>query len=247
MLYSILYYLFLVIFLIIYSVFISLVWLFTVLFDKKRSVIAVTTYYHALSVFLFSPRWKVKIEGIENIDRSKNYVVVSNHQGFLDIPLIHMLKLHVRWVAKKELIKMPFVGHAMLIHGDILLDRKDPQSAKTMMKKALKILGQGVSVAIFPEGTRSKTGRMGRFKDGAFLVAKRAGADILPLVIDGTKNVVNGWKLIVPHAFTIKVLPVIPKEKVRDTDVKTLTSEVHDIILREHQLMRPDLYEDKND
>ncbi|MCC8089373.1 MAG: 1-acyl-sn-glycerol-3-phosphate acyltransferase [Rikenellaceae bacterium] len=241
--FSIIYYILLIIFLIIYGVFISLVWLFTYPFDRKKSIIARTTHYHAMGLFWLCPLWKIEVEGAENIEKNTGYVIVSNHQAMFDIPLLHALKIHRRWVAKRSLIKMPFVGHAMLIHGDILIERGEAKSAKKMMAKALKILKMNVSVAIFPEGTRSRTGKVGRFKEGAFLLAKKADAPILPIVIDGTANAFDGWKLRTPHKFRIKVLPPVSKERVKNTEIKTLTVQVREEILREHIDMRPELYE----
>jgi len=241
--FSVIYYFVLILFLIVYGIFISLVWLFIYPFDRKRNIIAKTTHYHAMGLFWLSPRWKIEIEGKENIEKNTAYVIVSNHQAMFDIPLLHALKLHRRWIAKKSLIKMPFVGHAMLIHGDILLERGEASSAKKMINRALKVLDMGVSIAIFPEGTRSRFGKVGRFKEGAFLLAKKAGAPILPIVIDGTFDAFDGWKLVTPHKFRIKVLPAITKEEVEKNDIKTMAQCVQQMISGEHRKMRPELYE----
>ncbi len=248
MLFSVVYYLLLILFLIVFAVFISVVWLLTVWWEPKRRIIARTTYWHAAGVFVLCPRWRVKIEGKEHLEKGKNYVIVSNHQAFYDIPLLHMLKFNARWVAKRELLRFPFVGHAMLIHGDILLKRGDAASAKAMFTKAKRELERGVSIVIFPEGTRTKTGRMGRFKEGAFLLARQTGAEILPVVIEGTGSAFrDGWKPLCPHTFRIRVLPAIDRETVRNTSPREMAVRVHDRILEEHRKMRPDLYDGTED
>ena len=245
MILSVFYFIILILFLIVYAVFISVVWLLTVWWDKKRSIISATTYVHAMILFWLCPRWKVKVEGREHYTRKKPYVIICNHQGMFDIPLMYAIRPNLRWVAKKELLKMPFVGHAMLIHGDITIQRGDAVSARHMFEKGTKELKQGVSVSLFPEGTRLKTGKMNRFKEGAFKLAKMADVEILPVVLDGTSNAFKGWKLVVPHTFRLKVLPPIPVVTVRANDAVALGEIAREMILREHRLMRPDLYRDE--
>ena len=243
MIISVLYYLILVVFLIVYAVFISVLWLLTVWWDRKKRIIAASTYVHAMMLFWLAPGWRIKIEGKDNYDRKKPYVMICNHQGMFDIPLIYAIRPNTRWVAKRELVKMPFVGHALLIHGDILIRRGEAASARQMLKKAKSELDKGVSVTIFPEGTRLKSGRMNKFREGAFLLAKMAGVEILPVVLDGTANAFDGWKLVRPHTFRLKVLPAIPTATVKDTGVKELMEQAREMILTEHMRMRPDLYE----
>lgn len=242
---SILYWFVIIIFLIIYGLIITIVWAVTVPFDKKRKIISYTTHIHAMVFFWLAPGWRIKIEGKENLEKGKHYVITTNHQAMFDILLLHALKFNVRWIAKRELMKMPFVGHAMFIHGDVRIDRGDSRSALKMMKQCKDILNKGVSISMFPEGTRTKTGRLGNFKDGAFIMAKDSGVGILPIVIDGTANAFDVWKLKIPHTFTIKVLPAISPEIVSNTDVKELKAMTREMILENHMVMRPDLYKDK--
>ena len=243
MIVSVIYYLLLVLFLIVYAVFISVVWVLTVWWDKKKRIIAATTYVHAMMIFWLAPGWRIRAEGKEHYRREKPYVIICNHQGLLDIPLIYAFRPNTRFVAKRELLKAPFVGHALLVHGDILIKRGEAASARQMLKKAKAELDKGVSINIFPEGTRLKSGKMNRFREGAFLLAKMAGVEILPVVLDGTADAVKGWKLVRPHTFRIKVLPPIPVETIKSTGVKELMDSAQEMILDEHKKMRPDLYE----
>jgi 1-acyl-sn-glycerol-3-phosphate acyltransferase len=209
---SVLYYVILVIFLVVYAVFISLVWLLTVWWDRKKIVISAVSWPQAMMLFWLAPGWRVRVEGRENYDRRRPYVIVCNHRAMFDIPLLYAIRPNVRWVSKRELIKMPFVGHALLIHGDILIRRGEARSARHMIVRAQKELKKGVSVAIFPEGTRRTTGEMGRFREGAFLLARTAGVEILPVVLEGTADAFDGAKLVRPHTFRLKVLPPVPAD-----------------------------------
>ena len=113
----------------------------------------------------------------------------------LDIPLMYVLPTTFKWVSKKEVQKMPVFGWVLWMHGDIPVERGSRGSAKQMLERCRQRLSRGTSVIVFPEGTRTKTGEIGRFKDGAFLVAKHAGVGIQPVVIDGTWSLNDGWRL----------------------------------------------------
>lgn len=130
-----------------------------------------------------------KVEKVSKVplDKSKSYVIVSNHQSLLDIPVL-MLHMGVpfRWVLKKELGYVPMFGWALWGARHILVDRSKPKLALKNMNKAIKKLSPGVSIAIFPEGTRSESGELGDFKIGGFLTALSAGLPILPVTINGS-------------------------------------------------------------
>jgi 1-acyl-sn-glycerol-3-phosphate acyltransferase len=217
MLVSILYYAILILFLTVYGVLISGVWALTVWWDRKKRLLAAMTRVHALMLFWLAPGWKVEVAGREHYDRRKPYVIVCNHRGMFDIPLLYAIRPNVRWVAKRELLKMPFVGHALLIHGDILIRRGEAASARQMLAKAQKELKKGVSVAIFPEGTRGRTGGLGRFREGAFLLARMTGTQLLPVVLRGTADAFEGGRLVRPHTFSLRVLPPVPADTAPET------------------------------
>lgn len=132
---------------------------------------------------LFIP---VKIEGVENIDRHTSYVFVCNHQSMSDVFLIYgWLPVIFKWIMKKELRKIPFVGSACAAAGHIYIDRSNRMAAKRSMDAVEKQLTNGVCVVIFPEGTRTKTGEVGPFKRGAFSIATDLHLPIVPLSISG--------------------------------------------------------------
>jgi 1-acyl-sn-glycerol-3-phosphate acyltransferase len=136
---------------------------------------------------------KVHIEttGLEHLDRTKSYVVMSNHQSHYDIPIVFQaLKIPIRMVAKTELFKSPVMGPAMEKSGFVEVDRKNSRRAIQQMRVARQRLQHdGLSIWIAPEGTRSADGRMGEFKSGGFHLAFATEAPILPLSICGSIRV----------------------------------------------------------
>lgn len=131
--------------------------------------------------------WDFHIEGEAPADIQKRaYVVVANHESTADPFLLSWLPWDMRWVAKEELFKPPMVGWAMRWGGDIPLRRGDGESVRQTMTECERALAGGISVMMFPEGTRSKDGSLLPFKDGAFRLAIEAKVPVLPLAIAGT-------------------------------------------------------------
>ena len=204
---------------------------------------------YSYGIIRVNPMLRIKIVGKENMNKKTPYMMCSNHRGMLDIPLLNTLNLNMRWVAKRELYKMPFIGLVIKMRDDIAIDRGDTSSAKMMFRRCKFEVARGISVAIFPEGTRSEDGKMHEFKDGAFIAAKMSGAPILPVVTYGTWEMGNikksGKKL--PITLLVSILPEISAEKVKSTPTKELTKYVYEIMLQEHKKIAPDVYkEDKN-
>ena len=131
----------------------------------------------------FAPMW-VDVKGLENIDRNRSYVVVANHQSHFDVFVLYgWAWMDMKWVMKKELRKTPFIGFASHMVGHIVVDRSDSQAAIDSLNDAKKKIINGTSVMFFPEGTRSKTVEIGRFKKGAFVMALDLDLPILPMTI----------------------------------------------------------------
>ena len=153
-----------------------------------------------------------------------------NHQAGLDIPTLYFVPLNFRWVSKREVFKVPFFGQFLLLHGDICINRGHATAAMEKVIRDGKLwLSRGASVAIFPEGTRSKDGQIHRFKAGAFTLAKEAGVPILPVVLDGTQRVIGrnrlfNWR----NRITVKVLPPVPAAEVAATETHVLMDGVRE-------------------
>ena len=134
----------------------------------------------------------VKIQGQGNIDPQKSYILVSNHQSNFDIfALLGYLPIQFRWTAKAELFRIPFLGWAMTRIGYIPIERDSPKKAYRSMLRAAEKVQKGLSVMIFPEGTRSPDGNLQRFKKGVFFIALKSQAPILPIAIRGTGKIMQ--------------------------------------------------------
>jgi 1-acyl-sn-glycerol-3-phosphate acyltransferase len=131
---------------------------------------------------------RVKVIGREKVDSAKSYIVMTNHQSNLDVlALATRLPLQLRWIAKRELMRVPIFGFAIKRLGMIIIDRKNPEKAHESMKSADEKIKSGLSVIIFPEGTRSKDGKLLEFKKGGFVMALQTKTPILPITINGSR------------------------------------------------------------
>ncbi len=143
-------------------------------------------------VQLWATGTKVRIRGVENVDRQKSYILVSNHQSAFDIfALLGYLPFQFRWTAKAELFRTPFMGWSMSRIGYIPIERESPKKAYRSMLLAAEKIKSGVSVMIFPEGTRSPDGNLQPFKKGVFIIALKSQAPILPITIIGTSKIMR--------------------------------------------------------
>lgn len=183
-----------------------------------------------------NPNWQIVISGRTDIDDRAPYVVVCNHLSQADIPLISNLPWEMKWVAKKELFETPVVGWMMRLAGDIAVDRSAADRKDTTFRQARHYLENRCSVMFFPEGTRSRNGKLNAFTWGAFELAIREQKPILPLVIDGTQNTLpkRSWKFGIAKQIKLKVLDPVSTEGLKRDDTRALTEEVRDRIL--HQL-----------
>jgi len=221
-------------------------WFVTVLFDRNRVVVHCFSRFWAKTIYRISPWWKIKLEGLENIEKGKSYIILSNHQAMLDIPLLYYLPLDFKWISKKEVYYIPVFGWVLWMHGDIAIERGGVASAKKMMTDADKYLKRGVSVSIFPEGTRTKDGQVHEFHPGAFLMAKKSKVDVLPVVINGTFDAFGpkGGKtrIAAPHTFTIKIMPAMPAAEVAKLRFNEICEKMETTIRTEHQRIAPRFY-----
>lgn len=141
----------------------------------------------------------LKVEGQENIDPGQQYVFMVNHQSNVDIPVLvqSLTRFQLRWIAKKELLWVPFFGWAMWATKHITVDRSDPMDAVKSLARAKERIAAGISVVVFPEGTRSRDGALSRFKKGGFLLAVQTNSKIVPITINGSGRVLasGDWRL----------------------------------------------------
>lgn len=209
-------------------------------FDKARRVVHELSRVAVRIFFGIPPFWRFRVEGLEHVDKKGRYVIVLNHQAMSDIPALYRVPLNFRWVSKREVFKIPFFGQLLRLHGDICIDRgRAAEAMEQLLRDGSLWINRGASVAIFPEGTRSKDGEIHRFKAGAFELARKAEVPILPVVLEGTERLVKknrafGWR----NTVTIKVLEPVPVEEVLATDAKEMAERIHDRMAEERRKIR---------
>lgn len=179
--------------------------------------------------------WKIRVSGKSRIDPKQTYVVIANHSSLADIVCLYLLGMQFKWLAKKSLFRIPFLGWSMGAMGYIPLERGRHGSIRISYQKCLDRLKKGVSVLIFPEGTRSRTGEMGRFKSGAFRLAIQSGRPLLPVVVAGTKQVISKGQAGFgnPGLTQIKVLDPVETKNLTLKDEEELRRRVEGLMRKE--------------
>ena len=211
------------------------VWAVTAPFDRRLRVQHLFTCVWASLYTWFNPLWRVRVEGRERIRPDRTYVMVANHQSFLDILVLFRLFRHFKWVSKAEMFRIPCIGWNMVLNRYVRLRRGSPESIARMMTACEQHLADGSSVIIFPEGTRSPDGRLRGFKHGAFTLARKAKVPLLPIVVEGTAYALpkHGFVLRGHHAIRIRVLDEMPVDQVLEGSVEDLMSRTRALFARE--------------
>jgi 1-acyl-sn-glycerol-3-phosphate acyltransferase len=183
-------------------------------------------------VLAFVTPMRVQVEGRDNIDPNQSYVLVSNHQSQYDIFVLYgWLGVDFKWVMKKELRNVLGIGVACDRLGHVFIDRSDHAAAVATLDDAKKKIVDGTSVVFFPEGTRSRSGRLKPFKKGAFRMAIDLGLPILPLTITGTRDVLPaGTSDLMPGSARLIIHPPVAVEGCTPEDCGRLRNEVREII-----------------
>lgn len=175
----------------------------------------------------------VKISGRENLDQHTSYVFVANHQGAFDIFLVYgFLNRNFKWMMKKSLRNLPFVGRACESAGHIFVDKSTPRKVYETIKSAEKVLQGGTSMVVFPEGARTFTGHMRPFKKGAFLMADQLQLPVVPLTIDGSFDILPRTRHILSwHPMTLTIhQPVYPLGKKGEENLQMIMAESYKAI-----------------
>jgi 1-acyl-sn-glycerol-3-phosphate acyltransferase len=172
---------------------------------------------------------KVHVSGRENLDRLKTYIFMANHLSFMDGPLLlWLIPQHARIIFKKELIWIPIIGQGMKYVQFVPVDRKGKEGGKMAIKRATQmVMSRGFSFLIFPEGTRTRTGRMGDFHRGGFYLALESGVPILPVTISGAFDLMPKGKFRVHKGeISVKFHPAIPIEGYTEDGMSELMEQV---------------------
>lgn len=177
----------------------------------------------------------VKVEGCENLVKGQSYVFVANHQGAFDIFLIYgFLSRNFKWMMKRQLRQMPFVGKACESAHHIFVDKRGASKIRETYDRARQTLQGGMSLVVFPEGARSFTGHMGVFKRGAFMLADDIELPVVPLTINGSFDIMprtRDMKWVVWHPLRLTIhKPILPVGKGTD-NIKYLEEESYKVVM----------------
>jgi 1-acyl-sn-glycerol-3-phosphate acyltransferase len=180
-------------------------------FDRNNNLSHHVTKIWGKTIVAINPFWKLKIKGKHRIKKSQSYVLVANHMSLADIVCVYCIGNNFKWVAKSSLFKVPFLGWSMSLMKYIRLERNDRSSIREAMELAKRYLEQNVSILFFAEGTRSKSGSLGAFKNGAFKLAIQTGKPIIPIVIHGTHQALKRGEAAAAGSASgyVRVLPKI--------------------------------------
>ena len=193
----------------------------------------------AKTILLIS-RVKVSVQGLHHLHPGATYIYMVNHQSMFDILVLqgHVIT-QFRWLAKQELFQIPIFGPSMAKAGYISIDRSNRRLAHKSLLEAAQKIARGVSVVIFPEGSRSQDGTIMPFKPGGFHLAVRAGKPIVPVAICGTHNVMpKGSLRISPGRVTISINPPIDTASYGKGDKSALMEKVRSVLVKDLERIR---------
>lgn len=173
---------------------------------------------------------EVTVEGLERLDRSRSYVFAANHQSIYDIPILFAnIPFQLRIIAKESLGRIPFMGWHLRRTGHVLVDRSRPGAGVVRMMQ--RLVRDGHSLIVFPEGTRSTDGTVGRFKGGPFVVALQAGLPVVPISVIGSRHVMFRGELTVrPGPVRVIVHEPIETAHVPRAAAREFAATVRDVV-----------------
>lgn len=216
---------------------VALLYIVTFPFDTYKRIPNLAVKGLALSMMKANPWWSFQLKGADPAKLEKPTIVVANHQSFLDMPLSYMLPWTMKWVAKKDLFRIPIFGWIISMTGHLAIDRKSSRSVRKL-DKLVEPIQHGIPAMIFPEGTRSRDGNLLRFKNGAFKLAKRYNFNILPIVLEGGYHAMptGTWRVAAKQNFKLSVLDPINADEF--DSVEELKNTVHSLIDEELAKLR---------
>ncbi|MBI4378193.1 MAG: 1-acyl-sn-glycerol-3-phosphate acyltransferase [Nitrospinae bacterium] len=184
----------------------------------------------------------VEVRGIENILWDRSQIFISNHQGMYDIfALEGYMPLRFLWVAKESLFRIPVIGLVMKRAGYIGINRSSPKRFLKSLNHAVEEIKSGRSVIIFPEGTRSRDGSIGRFKKGSLFLISKTGAPVVPVAISGSFNVMRrGEFRIRPGKVSIFIDKPIEVKEISRSQEGQFMETLRDIIVKNFQKLESD-------
>jgi 1-acyl-sn-glycerol-3-phosphate acyltransferase len=209
----------------------------TLFFDREtRKTLHFISGLWGRTIVRWSSIWGIVVTGREHLQKGKRYILVANHQSLLDILAVcAALPINFKFLAKRELFYIPFMGWAMAIADYIPVDRASHKSGREAMHRISRALKKGVSVLLFPEGTRSPDGKIHAFKMGAFKLARDNKIEILPVVIDGTGRALpkKSWLVKKKSTFIVSIGKPVSLEDLSDSSMEEAKEKIrHEMIGR---------------
>jgi len=210
--------------------FFLLVWVTTFWWDRRRVAAHMMGTFWAWHYQSLIPFWKLRLEGREKIPWNRPVVMVANHRSLIDILALYKIRRPFKWTSKDENFRLPFIGMVLSLTNSIRIKRESLRSGAQFLSQAETEIAKGSSILLFPEGTRSKTMKMRPFKEGAFLLAKKAACGIIPIVHTGSEKTFDrgSWVLKGKAPIHIRVLDEIPASIVEGLEIKELMSLVRE-------------------
>jgi 1-acyl-sn-glycerol-3-phosphate acyltransferase len=184
-------------------------------FDRRRVAQHLWSCVWAQFYIWMNPIWRQRTTGRDRLPWRGAAVLVANHSSIIDIIVLYGVYRPFKWIAKEELMRTPFVGWNMRLNDYVSVARGDRESIKVMMQRCRRHLAEGSPLMIFPEGTRSKTGELQAFKDGAFKLALEVGCPVIPIAVKGTGESMPKHGLVMRRRMdaVVEVLdPISPAE-----------------------------------
>jgi 1-acyl-sn-glycerol-3-phosphate acyltransferase len=217
-----------------------LIFVLTLPFDRNGRALHLFSCAWAQLYFAVNPLWQLSVEGREKLPWRGPAVLVANHESLGDILVLFGLFRPFKWVSKKSVFRVPFIGWNMWLNRYVGLVRGNKASVMQMIRQCEAWIDRGVPVLLFPEGTRSPDGEVKAFKDGAFQLATKKGCPVYPIVLTGTRSVLpkHGFVLRQSAACSLRVLdPVMPEHF--GGDVEALRDFVRERIIAEKRSHEP--------
>jgi 1-acyl-sn-glycerol-3-phosphate acyltransferase len=220
----------------------AVIYAVTVPFDAGRYTVGRWFRRAAVIAVWPNPLWRFRTSGVRPADPRRPYIAVANHESIVDIFLLSHLPWEMKWVSKAEVGRLPVMGWMMRMAGDVLVQRDDATSRMGSVQQIRERLARQVSVMIFPEGTRSRTGELLPFRNGAFRIAIETGTPILPMALAGTAPALTKGSLVMGKSRAeVRVLEPIETAGLAQADLPALRDRVQALITAARDDLRREL------
>lgn len=201
-------------------------------FDRKGKLVDCVSRWWTRAVLRIAGV-RLKVQGLDRLDPARQYIFMANHQSNIDIPVLmqSLAGFQLRWLAKKELLCVPIFGWALWASSQIIVDRSNRSKAVASLRRAKEVMARGISIVVFPEGTRSLRGELLPFKRGGIVLALRTRTQIVPVTINGSGAILprGDWRVRRGEIEVIIGEPV-PVDQYRSGNISSLLSHVRKVI-----------------